>query len=54
MYYIAHAHTDAVPLGVYHLTFPAVNVIMGRRMMPSLASGTLVQTAASTVITAPD
>ena len=49
-----HTHCDAVPLGVCHLTFPAVNVTMGRRMMPSFASGTLAQTAASTVITAPD
>lgn len=36
------------------LTFPAVKVNMGRRIIPSLASGTFAQTAASTAITAPD
>lgn len=35
-------------------TFPAVKVTIGRKMMPSLASGTFVQTAASTAMTAPD
>lgn len=36
------------------LTFPAVKVTMGRKIMPSLASGTFTQTAASTAMTAPD
>lgn len=36
------------------LTFPAVKVNMGRKIMPSLASGTFAQTAAKTAITAPD
>lgn len=36
------------------LTFPAVRVTMGRKIMPSLASGTFAQTAASTAMTAPD
>lgn len=36
------------------LTLPAVNVNMGRSMMASFASGTFVQTAARTVIIAPD
>lgn len=45
----AHIHTAATPL-----TLPAEKVTMGKKMMPSLASGTFVQTAASTAITAPD
>lgn len=40
------------PLAI--LTFPAVKVNMGRKIMASLPSGTLVQTAANTVIMAPD
>lgn len=38
----------------HRLTFPAVKVYMGRKMMASLASGILVQTAARTVMMAPD
>lgn len=34
--------------------FPAVNVNIGRKMMASLPSGILVQTAARTVMIAPD
>lgn len=45
---LTHAETT-VPL-----TLPAEKVTMGRKMMPSFASGTFVQTAASTAITAPD
>lgn len=36
------------------LTFPAVKVTMGRKIMLSLASGIFEQTAASTAMTAPD
>lgn len=36
------------------LTLAAVKVNMGRKMMASLASGILVQTAARTVMMAPD
>lgn len=36
------------------LTLPAVKVNTGRKMMASLPSGILVQTAASTVMIAPD
>ena len=36
------------------LTLPAVKLTMGSRMIPSLASGILVQTAARTVMMAPD
>lgn len=36
------------------LTFPAVNVNIGRNMMASFASGIFVHTAARTVIIAPD
>lgn len=45
----AHIHTATTPL-----TLPAEKVTIGRKMMPSLASGTFAQTAASTAITAPD
>lgn len=37
-----------------HLTLAAVKVNMGRKMTASLASGILVQTAARTVMMAPD
>lgn len=40
--------------GGWGLTLPAVKVNMGRKMMASLASGILVQTAARTVMMAPD
>jgi hypothetical protein len=36
------------------LTLPAVKVKTGRKMIASLPSGILVQTAASTVMIAPD
>lgn len=36
------------------LTLPAVNVNIGRKMMASFASGIFVQTAARTVMIAPD
>lgn len=36
------------------LTLPAEKVTIGRKIMPNLASGTFVQTAASTAMTAPD
>lgn len=36
------------------LTFAAVKVNIGRKIMASLASGIFVQTAASTVMMAPD
>lgn len=39
---------------VDRLTLAAVKVNMGRKMMASLASGILVQTAASTAMMAPD
>lgn len=44
-----HSRIATVPL-----TLPAEKVTIGRKMMPSFASGTFVQTAASTAITAPD
>lgn len=43
------AHTYCVSL-----TFPAEKVTMGRKIMPSLASGSFAQTAANTAMTAPD
>lgn len=39
---------------IWVLTLPAVKVKTGRKMMASLPSGILVQTAASTVMIAPD
>lgn len=47
---LMHTHTRLL----WWLTFPAVNVTMGRKMMPSLASGTFAHTAAKTAMTAPD
>lgn len=38
----------------FRLTFPALNVNMGRKIIPNLASGTFAQTAARTAMTAPD
>lgn len=53
-----HANTKINLMCTYtygaSLTLPAVKVTMGRKIMPSLASGTFAQTAASTAMTAPD
>lgn len=51
---LAHAQLLTYSTATVPLTLPAVKVTMGRKMMPSLASGTFAQTAASTAITAPD
>lgn len=52
---VGGSHTPDTPqLEAELLTLEAVKVNMGRKMMDSLASGMLVQTAARTAMMAPD